>query len=179
MQPSKEILLTLTGIRKYLQDARLGDGSTKVHSYPKNLKEYLNDMKNPTNRSNLTHYKFDTEFQNGWLNILGEYSTWLMPHVSPSMFTKIKFDIKAATYMEYRIYTLAQHLYGDPNLFYIIYYFNDIQHPSDLTRERLVTEGIWALNTHGIDTLRKVLVFKHRQEAMVDGDDFAFEDSDF
>lgn len=165
------------GMRKYLSGATMGSGSQENLTPPRNCKEFLERVGNPTSKTKLSMYAFDTATSNGIMNILNEFGTWLMPHVNPKYFLFKKMDRMAASYFQYRVHALAFHYYGDPNLFYLISLFNDFIHPSDLSKDRLM-KGIYVLNDAGIEAMEKILVFKLRKEYTYE-EDGMFGDVDF
>ena len=60
---------------------------------------------------------------------------------------------------------LAKVIYGSTVLQYLIYAFNDIREPYDLSEEFLAQNGIKVLNYHGIEKLGKLISFKQTEES--------------
>lgn len=130
---------------------------------------------NMNNIVDLSLFKFDSFLYDGSVvNVLSDFFSWLI--ANPNFFHVMKCDIYKATYFEYKPKLISKYLYGTTELSYIITYFNDIQHDSELTKDMLMTRGFVYLNQEGLHALEKILSFK---EFMESNDDESFKEWEF
>lgn len=109
-------------------------------------------------------FQFDAYASDGTVhNILNEFYSWLVGN--PQFFDRLVFDKYTSVYFEFKPKSIAKYIYGNTELYYIITLFNDIQHPSDLTRQYLKTQGLMYLNMTGMKALHDIIIFKRYVEA--------------
>lgn len=77
----------------------------------------------------------------------------------PRYLTKIKFDHFQANELSEKIKSIAKHVYGDTCFYYLIMYFNNITHPSELSVNYLMNNGLVVLNGTGLNKLNEVVQF--------------------
>lgn len=136
--------------------------------------ETLEALMSLDNESDFNIHKFESEHSSGLTqNILDRYIAFLED--KPELFTRVKFDRYIANMCEFKSRSIAKYLYGNTQLFYLIQYFNDISHDSELTASYLRETGLKMLNGKGFEMLNKILIFKERVEA-VDGSSTFFEE---
>lgn len=142
-----------SGIRGYLYTPFITeDGKTAA---PRNFKELIEKDKY-LSKYNVMQFEASNEYGD-IQNIINRYVTWL------AQFTvRVEIDVVTASHFSERPMQLARYFYGDENLFWVIMVFNNIEHPSSITKDWLMTNGIVALNARGIEMLRQILKLKER-----------------
>lgn len=121
----------------------------------KNLSEFLND--NTKSRLGLENFEITLNDDGSLMeNILNRFYLSLDYE---SYLLKIKFDHYQANEFSEKVKSLAKHIYGDTKLYYIIMYFNNINHPSELSSNYLMNNGLIVLNETGLDKLNEIIQF--------------------
>lgn len=147
-----------TGIREYLKNPFITDDGK--NDPPKSFRELI-EKDNNLSKYNIMQFEATNDTGNVQ-NIINRYVSWLAQFT-----TKVEFDIYTASHMSERPFQLARYFYGDENLFWIIMVFNNIDHPSTLTKDYLMTNGLVVLTARGIEMLRQILKLKERLEIQV------------
>lgn len=118
------------------------------------LSQYLNDSQK--NRI-LDLSKFEIVDKEGFItNIINRFFLSLD---DPRFLVKIKFDYFQANEFSEKIKSIAKHIYGDTTFYYLIMYFNNIKHPSELSSNFLTNNGLVVLNSTGLDKLNEIIQF--------------------
>ena len=118
------------------------------------LSQYLNDtLKNRV----LDISKFEIVDKDGFVsNIVNRFFLSLD---NPQYLVKIKFDHFQANEFSEKVKSIAKHIYGDTTFYYLIMYFNNIKHPSELSTNFLMNNGLVVLNSTGLDKLNEIIQF--------------------
>ena len=149
-----------SGIRGYLYNPFITeDGKT---ASPKNFRELVEKDYYPS-KYNITRFEATNEYGDVQ-SIINRYITFL----TQSRFcSKIIFDVYTASHFHERPMQLSRYFYGDESMFWIILMMNNIDHPSTLSKDYLLTNGLIVLNSRGVEMLRQILKLKERLEIQV------------
>lgn len=116
----------------------------------------------------LSLYKFETAEISGLTqNVFNEYIAYLVDN--PGNTQVVTFDHHAALRFEYKSWSICKWLYGNTELYYLIFALNDIEHDADLSYDYLKTHPLRVPTGLGLDALKRILAFKERIETS-DGD---------
>lgn len=113
--------------------------------------------------SDLSLFKFETTDNTGiYQNVFNDYIPFFADN--PKNVQRIKFNPASALRFAYKPWSICKALYGNTELYYLIYALNDIEHDSDLSQNFLSTHELIVPSAVGLDTLLKILNFKERLE---------------
>lgn len=131
------------------------DIGTDIDDTPSSMRELLATNRNA---NSITRYDFEVSKYGVTENILGEYIAYL---TSPGFMNRVYFDQHQSFHLKFNLSALSQVLYGDINMAWSVTYLNDlIKHPSDLSADLLVEDGVLAFNEAGIAAIRELIKFK-------------------
>ena len=105
---------------------------------------------------------FDVVYPSFVINVFNQYIRYL-DNAEWTSFVSIPEEVISD--FAYKPGLLAKVIYGSTVLQYLIYAFNDIREPYDLSEEFLAQNGIKVLNYHGIEKLGKLISFKQTEES--------------
>ena len=105
---------------------------------------------------------FDVVYPSFVINVFNQYIRYL-DNTEWTSFVSIPEEVISD--FAYKPGLLAKVIYGSTVLQYLIYAFNDIREPYDLSEEFLSQNGIKVLNYHGIEKLGKLISFKQTEES--------------
>lgn len=111
----------------------------------------------------LSLYKFETPQVGGVSqNIFNDYIHYFTDN--PQNTQRVMFDSYAARRFEYKSWSICKWLYGNTELYYLIYALNDIEHDADLSYDYLTTHPLLVPSGPGLEALKDILLFKERVE---------------
>lgn len=111
----------------------------------------------------LSLYKFETAEVNGLTqNLFNEYIAYLTDNPGNTQY--VTFDHHSALRFECKSWSICKWLYGNSELYYILFALNDIEHDADLTYDFLRTHSLRVPTGVGLDALKRILTFKERIE---------------
>ena len=152
-----------TNLRKLLRGSGLQSVGDNAPKEPKTVLEMLD------NRFAQEYYDiipwskqhFDVYYDDFSINILNQYIRYLD---DPEWTSYVTIPEEVISDFAYKPALLAKVIYGSTVLQYLIYAFNDIREPYDLSEEFLYQNGVKILNYHGIEKLAKLISFKQTEE---------------
>lgn len=130
----------------------------------KTLSEYLSS----TSSKQLDLSKFEIKLDDDGELVSNIINRFYLSLDEPEYLINIKFDQFQANEFSEKIKSLAKHIYGDTNLYYIIMYFNNINHPSELSANLLKNKGLYVLNETGLSKLNEIIQFISTKSASSD-----------
>lgn len=111
----------------------------------------------------LSMYKFETVEVDGLTqNVFNDYLSYITDNPENTQY--ITFDANAAVRFEFKPWSICKWLYGNSELYYILYALNDIEHDSDFSHDFLMSHPLRVITGPGLAALQKVLDFKQRIE---------------
>lgn len=147
-------------IREYFADPILS--GENLGKEPVRLQDFITRVEQPGRYS---VFRFECSSPEGDIqNILNDYYGYLY---NGNFLHRLRFDQYAVHHFAFKPNSIAKWLYGDTNMAYTLFLFNDIQHESDLTPQFLESEGLLVLNKEGLRALDKILTFKERVETEI------------
>lgn len=149
--------------RAMLQSNIINNPYKKINTW-RTLDEYLSDTE--SKRVDLSKFEIKLN-EDGSLakNILNRFYLSLD---DPKYLVKLKFDFTQANEFSEKLKSIAKHIYGDTSFFYIIMYFNNINHPSELSSNFLMKNGLVVLNETGLNKLNEIVQFISSKSASSD-----------
>ena len=149
-----------SGIRGYLYTPFITEDGRSTA--PRTFKELI---QKDSNLSKYNIMRFEASNEYGDIqNIINRYVSFL---TQARFCSKIVFDIYTASHFYERPMQLSRYFYGDEAMFWIIMVMNNIDHPSTLTKDWLLTNGLIVLNSRGIEMLRQILKLKERLQIQI------------
>lgn len=113
--------------------------------------------------ADLSLFKFETAEVSGLTqNTFNDFIAYLTDN--PGNTQVIEFDHNAALRFEYKSWSICKWLYGNSELYYLIFALNDIEHDADLSYDYLRTHPIRVPAGPGLEALQRLLTFKERIE---------------
>ena len=152
-----------TNLRKLLRGSGLQPVGDNAPKEPMTVLDMLD------NRFSQSYYDiipwskqhFDVVYPSFVINVFNQYIRYL-DNAEWTSFVSIPEEVISD--FAYKPGLLAKVIYGSTVLQYLIYAFNDIREPYDLSEEFLAQNGIKVLNYHGIEKLGKLISFKQTEE---------------
>lgn len=153
-----------TNLRKLLRGSGLQPVGDNAPKEPMTVLDMLD------NRFSQSYYDiipwskqhFDVVYPSFVINVFNQYIRYL-DNAEWTSFVSIPEEVISD--FAYKPGLLAKVIYGSTVLQYLIYAFNDIREPYDLSEEFLAQNGIKVLNYHGIEKLSKLISFKQTEES--------------
>lgn len=153
-----------TNLRKLLRGSGLQPVGDNAPKEPMTVLDMLD------NRFSQSYYDiipwskqhFDVVYPSFVINVFNQYIRYL-DNTEWTSFVSIPEEVISD--FAYKPGLLAKVIYGSTVLQYLIYAFNDIREPYDLSEEFLAQNGIKVLNYHGIEKLGKLISFKQTEES--------------
>nr|DAJ49252.1 MAG TPA: hypothetical protein [Caudoviricetes sp.] len=153
-----------TNLRKLLRGSGLQPVGDNAPKEPMTVLDMLD------NRFSQSYYDiipwskqhFDVVYPSFVINVFNQYIRYL-DNAEWTSFVSIPEEVISD--FAYKPGLLAKVIYGSTVLQYLIYAFNDIREPYDLSEEFLAQNGIKVLNYHGIEKLGKLISFKQTEES--------------
>jgi hypothetical protein len=153
-----------TNLRKLLRGSGLQPVGDNAPKEPMTVLDMLD------NRFSQSYYDiipwskqhFDVVYPSFVINVFNQYIRYL-DNAEWTSFVSIPEEVISD--FAYKPGLLAKVIYGSTVLQYLIYAFNDIREPYDLSEEFLAQNGIKVLNYHGIEKLGKLISFKQIEES--------------
>ncbi len=111
----------------------------------------------------LSLYKFETAEVSGLTqNMFNDFIAYLTDN--PANTRTVEFDHNAALRFEYKSWSICKWLYGNTELYYLLFALNDIEHDADLSYDYLRSHPLRVPTGLGIEALKNLLIFKDRIE---------------
>lgn len=150
--------------RAMLQSKLIPNEFAKKRTW-RTLDEYLSD----TEQSRIDLSKFEIKMgRNEDSDLKNIINRFFLSLDDPKYLITIKFDYYQANEFSEKIKSLAYHIYGDTRFFYIIMFFNNINHPSELSLNFLMENGLVVLNETGLEKLNSIIQFITSKSASSD-----------
>ena len=154
---------SFTNLRKLLRGSGLQPVGDNAPKEPKTVLDILD------NRFAQEYYDiipwskqhFDVYYDSFNINVFNQYIRYLD---EPEWTSFVTIPEEVVSDFAYKPGLLAKVIYGSTVLQYLIYAFNDIREPYDLSEEFLLQNGVKVLNYHGIEKLGKLISFKQTEE---------------
>lgn len=152
-----------TSIRKLLRGGGLYSAGASAPKEPNTVLDLLDDRFSQEYFDILPWSKqnFDVNYDEFNLNVFNSYIRYLD---TPEWTTFVTVPTEVASDLAYKPGLISRVIYGTTVLQYLIYAFNDIREPSDLTEDFLIKKGVKALNKTGLEKLQALISFKQAEE---------------
>jgi hypothetical protein len=152
----------LTTLRKLLR----GKGMMDIEDIPKEPETVMDLLDNRFSQGYFEIIKwskqhFDVNYDRFTTNVFSQYIRYLD---EPKWTKTVLIPAEVVSDFAYKPGLVARVIYGSNVLQYLIYAFNDIREPYDLTEEFLAKRGIKCLNRAGIEKLNELIEYKQAEE---------------
>ena len=152
----------LTTLRKLLR----GKGMMDIEDIPKEPETVMDLLDNRFSQSyfdiiSWSKQHFDVNYDKFTTNVFSQYIRYLD---DPKWTKTVLIPAEVVSDFAYKPGLVARVIYGSNVLQYLIYAFNDIREPYDLTEEFLAKRGIKCLNRAGIEKLNELIEYKQAEE---------------
>lgn len=152
----------LTTLRKLLR----GKGIMDLENVPKEPETVMQLLDNRFSQDyfeiiDWSKQHFDVNYSEFTTNVFSQYIRYLD---DPSWTKTIIVPPEVVSDFAFKPGLLARVIYGSNILQYLIYAFNDIREPYDLTEEFLIKRGVKCLNRRGMEKLTELIEYKQAEE---------------